>query len=145
VEAVTHRLMKALGYRGIVDMGYRYDARDGRYKLLDVNPRIGATFRLFVGSNGLDVARALYLDLTGQPVPASQAPEGRRWLVENQDLSAGLVYLRDGHLTPAEWLRSLRGVSEVAWFAWDDPVPFGLMLGGELVRGLQRLHGASSG
>ena len=40
-----------------------------------MNPRIGCTFRLFAATNGMDVARALYLDLTGQPVPAAQAAE----------------------------------------------------------------------
>ena len=35
--------------------------------------RLGQTFRLFVGENGLDVLRALYLDLTGQPVPDDPA------------------------------------------------------------------------
>src|SRR5262249_49454806 len=82
-QGQTRALMKAVGYRGILDIGYRYDARDGRYKVLDVNPRIGATFRLFVADNGLDVVRALYLDLTGQPVLAGGALDGRRWLVED--------------------------------------------------------------
>src|SRR6185312_16906252 len=70
VHQTTLAFMKAVGYQGILDIGYRYDARDGKYKVLDVNPRIGSTFRLFVGQSGMDVARALYLDLTGQtPVP----------------------------------------------------------------------------
>ncbi len=85
VDQTTRQWMKQLGYRGILDIGYRFDARDGRYKVLDVNPRIGATFRLFVGHNGIDVARAQYLDLTGQPVPPSQLVDGRKWLVEGGD------------------------------------------------------------
>src|SRR5437660_1734734 len=68
VNQVTREFMKAVGYQGILDIGYRYDARDGRYKVMVVNPRIGATFRLFVVENGMDVARALYFDLTGQAV-----------------------------------------------------------------------------
>ena len=69
------RFMQAIGYHGILDIGYRYDRRDGQYKVLDVNPRIGCTFRLFAATDGMDVARALYLDMTGQPVaPAA----GRR-------------------------------------------------------------------
>jgi predicted ATP-grasp superfamily ATP-dependent carboligase len=124
VEQLARRFMKSLGYRGIVDMGYRYDARDGQYKLLDVNPRIGTTFRLFVGTNGMDVVRALYLDLTGQPVPPAKAREGRKWLVENYDVASSRLYQREGALSPTTWLRSLSGVEETAWFAWDDPLPF---------------------
>jgi D-aspartate ligase len=124
VEEATKEFLASVGYRGIVDLGWRYDARDGSYKLLDVNPRIGATFRLFVGANGMDVARALYLDLTGQQVPASSAPDGRKWLVEQTDLYSSLLYRAEGTLTARQWLRSFRGVQETAWFARDDPAPF---------------------
>jgi D-aspartate ligase len=133
VHQATTELLAAVGYRGIVDLGWRHDARDGRYKLLDVNPRIGGSFRLFVATNGMDVARALYLDLTGQPVPPSAARDGRRWLVEPNDLRASLAYRREGSLTPRQWLGSLRGVEEAAWFAADDPVPFLAMCGAATV------------
>ncbi len=123
VEAMTRRFMKQLGYRGVLDLGYRYDRRDGRYKLLDVNPRLGSTFRLFAHEPALDVVRALYLDLTGQPIPASRAVSGRRWLVEDFDLASALVTYRRGELTLREWLGSLRGVQETGWFALDDPLP----------------------
>jgi D-aspartate ligase len=124
VEETTVRFMKALGYRGILDIGYRYDARDCQYKLLDVNPRIGCTFRLFVAENGMDTARALYLDLTGQPVPPSTSREGRKWLVEMPDLKSSIEYYRLGKLTLRKWLASFSGVQETAQFAWDDPWPF---------------------
>jgi predicted ATP-grasp superfamily ATP-dependent carboligase len=124
VEETTVRFMKALGYRGILDIGYRYDARDCQYKLLDVNPRIGCTFRLFVAENGMDAARALYLDLTGQPVPASTSREGRKWLVELPDLKSSIEYHRLGKLTLRNWVDSFSGVEETAQFAWDDPWPF---------------------
>jgi predicted ATP-grasp superfamily ATP-dependent carboligase len=129
VEAATAEFLAAVGYQGIVDLGWRHDARDGRYKLLDVNPRIGGSFRLFVATNGMDVVRALYLDLTGQPVPPSAARDGRRWLVEPNDLRASLAYRREGTLSLRQWLGSLRGVEEAAWFAADDPVPFLAMCG----------------
>jgi D-aspartate ligase len=127
VERETKEFMRAIGYRGILDIGWRFDARDGRYKLLDVNPRIGATFRLFVGTNGLDVVRAFYLDLTGQPVPRTAQRDGRKWMVENYDVASALRYFRDGKLGLREWARSFRGVEEAAWFARDDSLPFAKM------------------
>jgi predicted ATP-grasp superfamily ATP-dependent carboligase len=127
VQELTRRFMKAVGYTGILDIGFRYDARDGQYKLLDVNPRIGAAFRLFVAENALDVVRALYLDLTGQHVRTAAARERRKWVVENYDLVASAKYYRDEALRPREWLRSFRGVEEAAWFSWDDLLPFGAM------------------
>jgi predicted ATP-grasp superfamily ATP-dependent carboligase len=124
VHETTVRFMGEIGYRGILDIGYRFDARDGEYKLLDVNPRIGATFRLFVGDNGMDVLRAMYLDLTGQEVPATSLPHGRRWVVEPLDLNSSIAYRRRGDITLARWARSFWGVREAAWFARDDLRPF---------------------
>jgi predicted ATP-grasp superfamily ATP-dependent carboligase len=124
VQEATLRLMKAVSYTGILDIGYRFDDRDGQYKLLDVNPRIGGTFRLFVGDNGMDVLRALYLDLTGAEVPATSAQNGRRWIVAPMDLASSATYLRRGDITVRSWLRSFHRVRESAWFALDDPAPF---------------------
>jgi predicted ATP-grasp superfamily ATP-dependent carboligase len=123
VEIQTKRLMQAVGYRGPLDIGYRFDARDGKYKLLDANPRIGSTFRLFAAENGLDVARAFYLDLTGQSVPPAQVSEGRKWIVETNDLASSWSQFRERQLTFGAWIRSLRGVREGAWFATDDLAP----------------------
>jgi len=123
VETQTKQLMRAVAYRGPLDVGYRFDVRDGRYKLLDVNPRIGATFRLFAGQNGLDVARALYLDLTGQTIPGVQVSEGRKWMVETNDIVSSWTHFRERQLTPSEWLRSLRDVQEGVWLDSDDLAP----------------------
>jgi predicted ATP-grasp superfamily ATP-dependent carboligase len=127
VKTTTIQFMKAIEYRGILDIGYRYDYRDGKYKVLDVNPRVGCTFRLFTGADGMDVIRALYLDITGQPVPRSAAVEGRKWIVEDFDLFSALRTRRSGALKLKDWIESLRGVQETACFAWDDPLPFFMM------------------
>lgn len=127
IDQMTRRMMKGIGYRGMVDIGYRYDARDGKYKVLDINPRIGSSFRLFVGDNGLDVPRAEYLDLTGQKVPSSRIVEGRKWVVEERDVISTIKYYRERSLTFKEWAGSFRGVKENAWFAPDDPRPFFVM------------------
>src|SRR6185437_5772593 len=112
----------------IVDIDFRFDARDGQYKVLDVNPRIGSTFRRCLSKEGMDVARALYLDLTGQPVPAGAAANGRKWLVEDLDLVAAFRSPRETSLTAWNWLKSLRGVQETAFLDFKDPLPALMML-----------------
>lgn len=123
VEKQTTQLMKAVAYRGPLDVGYRFDARDGQYKLLDVNPRIGSTFRLFVAQNQLDVVRALYLDLTGQTVPRTEACEGRKWFVESNDVLSSWTHLRERQLSVGGWVRSVRDVHEGVWLDADDLRP----------------------
>ena len=121
----TEKLLRAVSYAGIMDIDYRLDKRDGLYKLLDFNPRVGANFRMFEDGAGIDVVRALHLDLTGRRVPRLPVVEGRTFIVEPYDLFASLRYMLRGRLTVGAWWRSLKGSPrEIAWFTWDDPMPF---------------------
>jgi predicted ATP-grasp superfamily ATP-dependent carboligase len=132
VADTTIRFMQAIGYQGILDIGYRYDARDGKYKVLDANPRVGQAFRLFVAENDMDVVRSLYLDLTGQEQLPIKPREGRRWLIEDFDIISSLHYYQEGTLTFSQWARSFKNVQEAAWFSWKDPYPF-LNMAGKLI------------
>lgn len=124
VADTTTRFMKAIGYRGVLDIGYRLDPRDGKYKVLDINPRVGGAFRIFVSTNGMDVVRSLYLDMTGQHQLPITPREGRRWLYEDFDLISSYCYYKEGSLKLRNWLHSFVGVEEGAWFSWKDPLPF---------------------
>jgi predicted ATP-grasp superfamily ATP-dependent carboligase len=124
--------LEAISYSGIMDLDYRFDKRDGQYKLVDFNPRIGAQFRLFEDGAGVDVARALYLDLTERRVPRSRPIVGRTFIAEFNDVAASIGYFRHGGLTVHEWRQSLVGAREFAWFSRDDPLPF-LMMGVRLL------------
>ncbi len=141
---ITTAFMAAVGYRGIVDIDYRFDHRDGTYKLLDVNPRIGSSFRLFVAAEGTDVLRAMYLDLTARQVPAVTRQENRRWVVEALDLRSSFIHMKRQDLTVREWLSSLRDVQECAWWARDDPWPFLAMVGSLLIGRLRKVFGKGS-
>ena len=55
---------------------------------IDFNPRIGAQFRLFERADGVDVIRAMHLDLTGRDLPAGRQVDGRLYVVENLDVPA---------------------------------------------------------
>ena len=130
VADITIAFMKKIGYRGILDIGYRLDPRDGGYKVLDINPRVGQAFRIFVSEDNLDVVRALYLDMTNQPIPTdSPRREGRRWVIEDYDLTSMIDYFQEGSLGFGEWIRSFKNLEEGAWFALKDPLPFLDMLG----------------
>lgn len=145
VKKKTIEFLMAFGYRGIVDLGYRYDSRDGSYKILDINPRIGATFRMFVDDKGMDVARALYLDLTGQPVTRGALRNGRRWIVEDFDFVSCVRYRLEGKLGLKSWLSSLRGVEEAAYFAADDLLPLLPMLFNDLCKLFAKSLGVIAG
>ena len=123
------RFCRAIGFHGICDLDWRYDRRDGRYKLLDFNPRVGAQFRLFETGPGIDLVRALHLDLTGRAVPKGDQLEGRSFTVEILDAPARVAFGR-GHRSAqlpegasAPPLRPRGRLRELAWAAADDPLP----------------------
>ena len=138
VEELSLRLAGAVAYAGMIDIDFRFDRRDGQYKLLDVNPRLGASFRLFVSDDGLDTVRAHYLSLSGQTVPPARARSGRKWLVEQRDLKASFRLMRKGRLGVRELVRSLADVDEAAWYDRDDAAPFLAMMRYGVTRFRQR-------
>ncbi len=115
-------LCKRIGFRGIVDLDWRYDRRDQQYKLLDFNPRVGAQFRLFETTAGIDVVRAMHLDLTGRPIPRGTQVTGRGFSVEILDAPARVAahVLEPGPVV----VPHASGPIEAGWFARDDLLPF---------------------
>jgi D-aspartate ligase len=131
VAALTELLCKDLGYSGIADIEWRLDRRDGQYKLVDFNPRVGNQFRLFETEAGIDVVRALHLDLTGRPVPAGPQCYNRRLVVEHLDIPARLSSRRRGKRDQARAARTSLPqtvTTEYAWLSADDPLPVGAAL-----------------
>ena len=128
LAASAAEFCRRIGYRGIGDMDWRHDPRDGVLKLVDFNPRLGAQAQVFRTTAGVDLARALHLDLTGRPVPRGTQIDGRELVVEHLDAAASVVLWRrraDGADAAAGGqLRAEVRRREPAWFAWDDPLPF---------------------
>jgi predicted ATP-grasp superfamily ATP-dependent carboligase len=117
-------LCKRVGFRGIADLDWRFDRRDGRYKLVDFNPRLGAQFRLFETDAGVDVVLAMHLDFTARSVPPSHQRDGRGFVLEHLDAPARLAYRRlAGGTAPSHE----SGPIERGWYARDDLVPFAAM------------------
>ncbi|MFJ8308981.1 MULTISPECIES: ATP-grasp domain-containing protein [unclassified Streptomyces] len=138
LAALAEQFVKRIGFTGIVDLDLRFDRRDGRYKLLDFNPRMGAQFRLFENEAGVDVIRAQHLHLTGRRVPEGEQRAGHRYVVENIDLPALLAYRRSGYTTPHAPERPAG--TELAWVARDDPRPFFTMMARSVRPGAQHLY-----
>ncbi|MEV6592262.1 ATP-grasp domain-containing protein [Streptomyces acidicola] len=132
------RFIKEIGFSGVVDLDLRFDRRDGQYKLLDFNPRMGAQFRLFETEAGIDVVRAMHLDLTGRQVPEGEQRAGHRYVVENIDLPALIAYRRSGYTTPHAPARA--SGTELAWLAGDDLRPFFTMLARFVRPGAKHLY-----
>ncbi|HET6357296.1 ATP-grasp domain-containing protein [Streptomyces sp.] len=116
-------LCSRIGYSGPADLDWRFDRRDGRYKLVDFNPRTGAQFRLFENVHGIDVVRAMHLDLTGREVPAGPQTDGRVFVAGQLDLPSAASWLRNEHRLPPDLFSRPEQQTERAWLCRDDPLP----------------------
>src|SRR5947199_4905420 len=75
----AHRLLAAMRYTGVVEVEFKYDQKDGRYKLLDVNPRVW-TWHALCGRAGVDFPYLQWLSIHGEPVPELRGRPGVRWV-----------------------------------------------------------------
>jgi predicted ATP-grasp superfamily ATP-dependent carboligase len=122
VEEIGRRVLAALRFDGIVELEFKRDPRDGRLKLLDINPRIWGWHTLS-GRAGVDFPYLLWRMVSGQPVAPTRGRAGVRWVRALTDVPQVITEIRAGRLSPLAYLRSLRGPIEFAVLAADDPLP----------------------
>ena len=102
------QLLRAFGYHGLSQVEFKRDARDGRYKLMEINPRLWQWHGLATAC-GVDLPRIAYADLTGDTPPeAHMDGDGKRWAIT---------------LLPGEPPAPQRPPYVDAVFAVDDPKP----------------------
>jgi predicted ATP-grasp superfamily ATP-dependent carboligase len=125
VKAAATALLTPIAFEGMVEVEFKFDARDQQYKVLDVNPRAWAWLAL-CESAGLDIAPMMSSVAAGATVPAAKVQPGQAWMHLARDVVATSQLMMRGRIGVADYLRSLRQKLVFASFAWDDPLP-GLM------------------
>lgn len=117
------RFFREMAWRGPGSIEFKRDARDGRWKLIELNPRLWQQHGL-AAACGVDFPLMQYRDLTGQPPAACEYRLGVRWVDELHDVRSAWDHCRCGDLTRWQWVRSFRGVRAFALLSLDDPRPF---------------------
>jgi predicted ATP-grasp superfamily ATP-dependent carboligase len=124
IRDVAEKLLRAARYEGLVEIDFKFDARDGRFKPLDVNTRVWAWLGLGEAA-GTDFVTMLYRLAHGEQPPATAGAKDHRWMHVLRDAPAVLSLFRQG-----QWRGGLSGYlasfrKPLAWatLAWDDPVP----------------------
>lgn len=122
VEALSEKLLRRIGYDGLVELEYKRDPRDGRFKLLDFNARTWG-YHTIAHAAGVDFPFLLFRHQLGQPVEPQRAAAGVRWVRLLTDLPTGYVQIRAGDFGVREYVRSLRRANVEAVFSRKDPLP----------------------
>ncbi|WP_153015963.1 carboxylate--amine ligase [Methanofollis ethanolicus] len=115
------RLLDGMDIVGIAEPEFKYDARDGRYKLMEINLRSMMWHR--VGNiSGVNVQYAQYLDAAGLDVPVQ---------VQEKEREIHLVYLKHEIINlltrpgyHRTFFRNLSGPVSLAFFDRHDLRPF---------------------
>jgi predicted ATP-grasp superfamily ATP-dependent carboligase len=121
-EAV--RLLKAMAFTGIAEVEFKWDARVGVYKLIEVNPRPWDQHRLG-HALGVDLINLAYCDFAGIPSPVIGRPVGvYNWIAEDVFLLNWLrsAWRRDGK--GRALVNSVKGRRIYGIWSASDPLPF---------------------
>jgi predicted ATP-grasp superfamily ATP-dependent carboligase len=139
VAEAASRFLRSLNYDGIVELEFKHDVRDDRYKLLDFNAR-SWTWIALAAAAGVDFPYLLWQAATGTGSAAAAAAGCRpaTWMHSARDAVAAWQHIKAGSLTFADYLKSFRRPIVFAAFAWDDPLPGLLELPLSLCRALTR-------
>jgi predicted ATP-grasp superfamily ATP-dependent carboligase len=122
LEEPSTRFLRAIGYYGLVELEYKRDPRDARFKLLDVNARTWG-YHSVGWTAGVDFPYLLFRDQIGAPVNQARARPGVRWVRLTTDLPNAVHDIRKGTLRSGEYLRSLAAADTEAVFSLRDPLP----------------------
>jgi len=123
-EAAEHLtgLLDHVGYRGVFSAEFKQDAKDGTFKLLEVNTRPW-WYVEFAARCGVDVCSMAYRDALAEPVESVETYRtGVECVYPYMDYFACRERLRAGEFSIGEWLRSWVGAVQPV-FRRDDPWP----------------------
>jgi D-aspartate ligase len=141
VAALTLRFCQSIGLRGLVNVEFKRDSRDGRLKLIEANHRFTASTALHLAA-GLDVPLFVYNRLAGASLPRLGRPygEGMTLWYPLDDFRAFKEYRRRGDMTTFEYLRSILRPHHFSLASVSDPGPFLTALNSRFARALRRIR-----
>jgi D-aspartate ligase len=122
IEELSERFLNAIDYYGLVEIEYKQDPRDEKFKLLDVNARTWG-FHSLGGPAGVDFPHLLYADQLGDSAIGQRGKAGVGWLRAITDVPTVATDLWQGELDWRAYLDSIRRTKIESVFCASDPLP----------------------
>ena len=123
VAEVGQAFFDAVGLRGLGNVEFKRDGRDGVLKLIECNARFTASNEL-IRRSGVDLALFSYNRLLGRPTPSvSRYRDDMRLWEPVDDTRAFLAYRRRGELSLRGWMRSVARRQCFPVARLSDPLP----------------------
>jgi D-aspartate ligase len=147
VAGLSRQFLKALDYVGVGSIEFKHDARDGSFRLIELNARAVSGNQLAVVA-GVDLPYISYAYHVYGGAPTWEQQWDVHWIHELYDLRTLLRSRRGFAGAMREWIRSLRQADAFALGSWGDPAPLLGAFGHAAVRtrgralGLRRRRGS---
>jgi predicted ATP-grasp superfamily ATP-dependent carboligase len=123
VAEIGLKFFRGVGLRGVGNVEFKLDPRDGEYKIIECNHRFTAASDL-VRHAGIDMPLIAYRRALGLPVePVRGYKLGARMWHPIEDLRALREYRAEGTLTVPEFAASLMHRQHFPLLSLDDPGP----------------------
>ena len=123
VAGLGLRFFRHAGLKGLCNVEFKRDPRDGQLKLIEVNARFTAG-NAVVAASGIDLATIAYNSLTGRPqdLPTTFT-EGLVMCDLLQDFLAFIERRRSGELTFRTWAGQVARTGVLPVGSFHDPLP----------------------
>jgi D-aspartate ligase len=140
-------LLAEVAYRGAFNVEFKFDDRDGRFKIIEVNPR-PAWFVATLAKAGMDLPWMSYLDALEMPVPTSPPYRVGRYAVYETPDATSIVRAWTSRKRPdgpviKPWLR---GDHALFWRRdpWPAVVDVSRAVRGRLIKSFGRFRRAAN-
>jgi D-aspartate ligase len=130
VKELGLRLFRHVGLRGLGNVEFKRDPRDGALKVIECNARFTAANGLLVAA-GYDLGRFVYNRLVGRPqapLAAAEYERGLRLWYPVEDFKAFVELRRQGQLDFGSWLRGVLHPQVLPYYELSDPMPSAVRL-----------------
>jgi len=133
----TIKLLHAFDFHGVSQVEFKKDARDGQYKLIEINARYWMWHSLATAC-GVNLPYLQYLDTLDKKVtPTISTKIGKKWYITSVDLPMSIYEILTGRLSIRNWVLSLSLDCVDAMISLRDPLP-SLMIPVKFLRVLRR-------
>ena len=121
------KVLQAMNLHGISNTEFKKDYRDGKYKLIEINPRPGL-WNFSTTAAGVNLPMLAYQNKLGEFAgPAVYSEQELVWLLDITDFVRTLTQakgLKAKFAALVQWFRSTRGKRVHAIWSRQDPRPF---------------------
>lgn len=123
---LSQKLLEELKYYGLSEVEFKYDSRDGKFKLLEINPRTWKWHSISL-LNGLNFPYLLFCEVYGKDYEdhIKQLTNGKgKWIDIYTDIYVSMIEIFRGKMTFKQYIHSLSGKKIFSSLCIEDPFPF---------------------